>query len=623
MIFSKDSNRLISYAFYDRDGIVDSYVLYMLERLQPFCKRLILVSNGDLSADSKASLDDLNIEYIERPNKGLDISGHRELMNRIGWDELSRYDEFIMTNDTLMGPIKPLENLFDTMNACDVDFWGLSAHSAGEDGVPYDNKYGFLSEHIQSYFIAIRKTLLQSNDFHDYWETMPEICSYKDAVTYHETIFTKHFSDLGYKWKTFIPLDALDDYSFYPMLFCPKKLITEFDCPFFKKRSFFNDYFVSIHTCYANQTAELYDFLRYETDYDVNMIWDNILRVDCMSDIQNNLNLSRVLPSDFSKSLPKGKSIALHIDIRNSECANYCYEQALSMPNSSDVYLSCTQECRKSVETIFKNGPWKNLEFLEANSNPYDWYIPSELLEVFNNYDYVCTLHDIEEMEYPEHISMIGEAHTKRCFSNLIGSKHIVSNIVNEFEANPRLGILASPLPYINNYYQCLGNEWGGDYNYVREFSWRMGLTSPIKSDKAPALASSCCFWFRPKALSQLFKYISTREYSQFGADCDFKHAAEKIVPLVAQDAGYYTANVLSDKNADSEVQNLRYIVQTLNQQISKEYEIESFYSLLLLMRTPYPKYFLKKKVHDAIGEDNWVKLREMYHKHGGKFWLG
>lgn len=41
-----DMNRIGIYFFYDKDGIVDDYVPYFLEKLKPFCRRLVVVASG-------------------------------------------------------------------------------------------------------------------------------------------------------------------------------------------------------------------------------------------------------------------------------------------------------------------------------------------------------------------------------------------------------------------------------------------------------------------------------------------------------------------------------------------------------------------------------------------------
>ncbi|MCD7818911.1 MAG: rhamnan synthesis F family protein, partial [Lachnospiraceae bacterium] len=72
-------------------------------------------------------------------------------------------------------------------------------------------------------------------------------------------------------------------------------------------------------------------------------------------------------------------------------------------------------------------------------------------------------------------------------------------------------------------------------------------------------------FWFRYDALKAF--YARGWEYDDFPAeplpeDGTISHAIERIRPFVAQQAGYYTAFVMSDKFSRIEYTNLRTYVE-------------------------------------------------------------
>lgn len=71
-----------------------------------------------------------------RENKGFDVWAYKEAMEHIGWEEIKDIDELIMFNYTLMGPVyeQDLDRMFKTMDAKNVDFWGLTLYH----GVPFD-----------------------------------------------------------------------------------------------------------------------------------------------------------------------------------------------------------------------------------------------------------------------------------------------------------------------------------------------------------------------------------------------------------------------------------------------------------------------------------------------------
>ena len=98
-------NRGVIYFFYDGDGIVDRYVTCMLREMKKCVKDLYVVINGTLTDDSRETLLGLTDCVWERENKGLDVGAYQYALKRIGWEKLETYDEVILMNHTIMGPV--------------------------------------------------------------------------------------------------------------------------------------------------------------------------------------------------------------------------------------------------------------------------------------------------------------------------------------------------------------------------------------------------------------------------------------------------------------------------------------------------------------------------------------
>ncbi len=68
---------------------------------------------------------------IERENTGFDVGAYREALLTIGREALAEYEEIILMNYTLAGPVCELQPMFETMQARPaLDFWGLTRHYA-------------------------------------------------------------------------------------------------------------------------------------------------------------------------------------------------------------------------------------------------------------------------------------------------------------------------------------------------------------------------------------------------------------------------------------------------------------------------------------------------------------
>src|SRR5699024_4513972 len=148
-------------------------------------------------------------------------------------------------------------------------------------------------------------------------------------------------------------------YSGYPLMMCPKKLIAERRCPIFKKRSFFHMEDDFLKNTAGEQTSELFDYLRYETDYDVDLIWDTILRNYHQYDIVKNLNLAYILPTNqFNEETFKTQvlehKIALVMHLFFEDLLEESYHYVSAMPPEADIYLTTDTEAKKAaIEKVF------------------------------------------------------------------------------------------------------------------------------------------------------------------------------------------------------------------------------------------------------------------------------
>ena len=91
---------------------------------------------------------------------------------------------------------------------------------------------------------------------------------------------------------------------------------------------------------------EFYEYLRRETNYDVNLIWDNLLRTVNMWDLKKDAvelhSAFRYLVSEHTN-----KRIALMLYIYFEDRIDYCLNYAHSMPEHSDIYITTDTEAKR------------------------------------------------------------------------------------------------------------------------------------------------------------------------------------------------------------------------------------------------------------------------------------
>lgn len=632
----KSINRLVIYFFYDADGIVDRYVPYMLNDIKKNCSELFVVVNGKLTVEGREIFtDQIGAKLLVRENKGFDVWAYKTVLQHYGWDKLGKYDEVVMMNHTIMGPIYPFSEMFEKMNGKDVDFWGITKHHAMPFD-PFNTGIGQVYEHIQSHFIAVRRRMLVSPEFKNYWESRENITSYYDAIGKHEIIFTHTFDEAGFRWATYVDTSDMEDFTYYPLQKMPVKLLSEYRCPIFKRRSFFQEYESYLSDTVGDQPRKLMDYIKNHTDYDVDMIWENIIRTANMADIKKALNLDYILADDIMKAVPQKEKIALVIHQYFEDLIDYCYHYALSIPKEADIYITTdTEKKAQAINAVYKKGPWKNVKVIVIENRGRD---VSSLLVGFapyrKQYDLVCFVHDKKVKQLEPGIK--GYYFSERCFENLLGTKELVSQILHLFEQEPRLGLLCPPPPNHSDFYPQLGCEWGPNYQITKELADKLKLSVPISEEKEPVAPLGTMFWFRSKALDLLYEH--EWDYEDFPEepnknDGSILHAIERIYAFTVQQEGYYCAWVLSNSCARTELNNLNYMLREVNRRAFQVYGLNSHYGLISTMtyklmnpdNTKTTKqeanFQIKNKLREKTPGFIWKTMRGTYRLFGGKKW--
>lgn len=625
MKFDERATRVGIFFVYDGDGIIDNYIVYLLNSLKGFMDRLIVVSNGLLTAESKNKLKKITDEILIRDNTGFDGWAYKYGIDYIGWDRMRKYDELIMFNHTIMGPVNSFEEMFQDMDGRDLDFWGITKHHK-VDFDPFGGcEYGYIPEHIQSHFIAVRKTLLISKEFRDYWDNFPEITSYKEAISKHEAIFTKKFSDMEYKWDTYVQTDDIEFMNRYPLMYMPVELVKNRKCPIFKRRMFFTDQADILANSVGNTASDFLKYLKEFGKYDVNMIWDNILRTCNQADIVRCLNLRYVLSGkdyDLRKAMEilKTRKVALVMHIYFEDLIEDMCRYASYMPKEADIYVTTdTPKKKERIEALFRE---KLVDShidvrLIANRGRDVSSLLVGVKDCILDYDFVCFVHDKKTAQVKP--GTVGVGFANKCFENTMFNPAFILNMIELFEENPRLGIASPPGPNHADFFGAIGNEWGPNYKITVELAEQIGIKVPISEKKMAVAPYGTMFWFRPLAFKKLYDF--DWEYEDFliepnKNDGTLLHAIERVYPYVAQAEGYYPAIVMSDYYAGIELTNLDYYVRSFNNAVADLVGYSYHYILLEKLKklkiSSADTIKLLDKCNDLSGEKYELELKAL-----------
>lgn len=562
------NKRICIYFFYDREGIADRYVDFFLSGLSTVFEKTIIVSNGDISEDTRRMFQKYTEDILVRENKGFDVWAYKEAMEHVGWEELAKYEELALVNCTIMGPVYPFSEMFSVMDQrTELDFWGITAFGKLE-GDPFGySPYGYLPEHIQSHFIVIRKKLFLENDFQQYWENMPEINSYEESIGLHESVFTKKFSDMGYKWDVYVHAPKENGTSYYLMM-DPVQAIRDDRCPIFKRRSFFQPAINYINESAGEQPYELFRYLKNHTDYDTDMILENLIRTCYQDDIARTLRLTYVLPSD--ERIAERKSalkIAAVFHLYYMDLLEDTIHYASSLPENADLYITVTSESNAETvrEAFAKYSMQPEIRVIENRGRDVSALLVGAK-DIQDQYDLICFYHDKKTNQVSPYTT--GKSFAYKVSESALCSREYVENVIRTFEKNPRLGLATNTPPNHAMFLNTLAWEWGNNFENTRNLAKELGLKVPMSEEHPPIAPLGTVFWYRTAAMKKLFQRDwNFEDFPPEPNDTDgtLLHAIERVYSFVVQDEGYYPAHIMPDHIAAMEMQNLGFYVRMYN----------------------------------------------------------
>lgn len=551
--------RIAFMLLYDGKGIVDEYIEYMLEHLSRHVDTIIAVSNGPVNEDGAARVKKYAKHLWLHENIGFDVWAYKDALDRYGWSRLANFDEVILLNYTFFGPIGGFEELFNKMDASDVDFWGITEHAEYSPN-PLTG-YGTMPAHIQSHWIAVRKSLHQHEEFRRYWETMPMISSYNDSILYHESRFTKHFADLGFRYEVAFP--ARDYPSPHP-IFDNAELMVERGCPILKRRTFFHDpFYLDRHGILGGRLIEL----AAERGYPVELMWRNLVRTTPPRILQTNTGGMRLFDPQYPAVSPQPAPRVLAIaHIYYPDLAEEILAAFKTIPGSPKLLATTADEqSRAAILEVAKRMGILDLEVRIAASNR-GRDVSAFLIDCADHladtqYEYVVKLHSKKSTQDDYMVARYFKDHL---IHNLLPSAGYANQLFTMLEEDPSIGIVFPPI--ISTGYPTLGHGWFTNRQGVVDLLERMGLSAPVDAD-TPLSPLGSMFICRREVLDPLLQLnLQVDEFPDNAGyrDGTLAHVIERAYSYVAVACGKRILTVLASDRAGRDFVELEYKLQRL-----------------------------------------------------------
>lgn len=543
------------------EGTVYSYVTYLLDELAKNVDHLVIISSGSLREESMKRLTSYTYDVFVCASQADDSTAYKELFTQhYSLDKLRQFDELVLVNDSCYGPLYSLAQVFDEMEQRNADFWGITNQYPCFNPLGESSAEKYLPYHILSNFLVVRSRLLHSEDFMRFW----------DSLLKYEVWFTSYFMELGYTCDSFIDTIALTpreaDCNLLHMNHNAFELIEQYKCPFIKRECFSIPLDETLRLSVGADMRRIMDYIRLQTNYDEKLVWDHLLCTYDMSDLHDVLHLDYILPSlveNTSGTKQKRKKTVVIAHLHYPELVERCFSYLANISSHIDLIITTKMvETKEKIEACIPMLNRHNYRVIMSTNRGRE--ISSLLVsckEYLMEYEYLCFVHD-KKVTSDLGIPKIGQVFMDLLWESMLKSQAYIDNVLNCFDENPRLGLLAPPPPYHSTYLSSGVESWTRSFAETVKLAERLNLNCKLSMDKRPFVLGTA-FWCRTSAMKALFEY--DLEYEDFPqeplpGDGSMNHAIERIFPYVAQREGYYSGLVMPIESASLHLVNYRYL---------------------------------------------------------------
>lgn len=271
---------LVLFAHFDPQGIVDPYVVYYLKALHGLGATIIFVSGSpSLTPDSVAPIREYCAGIYTRETLSLDFGSWHlawSILRRRGWS-LDQFDRFVIANDSVYGPLFPLEEMWDTFQGADM----YGAIESKEQ----------LSTHLQSFFLVWDLNARTRAFLDDFWGRFQYIIPKRILILRYEIGISRRARKAGLRLKPFISAAAINEtYGLSP----EHQWAIRFTGPPLNNTIYFWDGLIEHlrfpllktilprhNTPWHHSMADLPEFIKQHTTYPYELIQANVERLGC------------------------------------------------------------------------------------------------------------------------------------------------------------------------------------------------------------------------------------------------------------------------------------------------------------------------------------------------------
>ena len=244
---------------------------------------------------------------------------------------------------------------------------------------------------------------------------------------------------------------------------------------------------------------------------------------------------------NFSLYIHRYNTIAIQVHVFYEDLLMEIINKLNIIPFKFDLFVSTISEEKKQfIEKCLINSKINNYEITIFKNKGRDVFpFLSQMKKKYKYYKYLCHIHTKKS----NHKSLLGANWRNYIYSNLIGNKEIVSNILFDFETNKKLGFI-----FPETYYDIIKDIYGFDntkfslnkpnIKYMNKILEK--ILGDMKVGEKLEFPAGNMFWAKTKAIYQIFnvRFRYPKELNQTNET--IMHGIERIWLYLVKLNGYY-----------------------------------------------------------------------------------
>lgn len=511
-------NRLLIYVHFNKYGQLSNHIKYQLEKLKSLFSKTVFITNSPLSDLDKEIIQEKCDIFIQRANEGFDFAAWREGMAYIGFETLIDYDSVTLMNDTCFGPLWDLQPVFEKFETDkSVDFWGMTNH----------RQTLTVKEHLQSYFLSFKKSVLESGVFLEFWQQVENHSDIQSVIDLFETRLTCLLVEEGFRYgAVFDTLGASDkdmlhpDFSFYN----PTEILNQ-RVPFLKVKAIEGN---------QNTAAFILDHVSRVSDYPVELIRNHMgmmflpTRKYLLKDKYGILGTSDYVTP---------KKVAIHLHVFYTDLLSDFIAIFRTYPFDYDLLITTDSEAKVPTIEAYLQSVEQEAVITVTGNRGRDVLPMLKLKNQLSQYDYIGHFHTKKSKEAN---FWAGESWRQELIDMLVKP---ASTILERLDSDENLGLVIADIPTYFRYVQLVPHYENSLSEEMNALWKQMALVKDIDFSTYYnyVMSYGTYVWFKYDALKPLFDLDLTDEQvpKEPLPQKSILHAIERLLVYVAWSQNY------------------------------------------------------------------------------------